>query len=83
MLAVGLLGLGAVVRRSAATARAGAVIAAGRGVPREQWTMPPIALLARPQQSVDGPDRDADDGGISPAGAVALLVVKAIQLGGA
>ena len=54
----------------------------GRGVPSEQWTMPPIALLARPQQSATRRIAMLTMEAYLLL-AVALLVVKAIQLGGA
>ncbi len=80
VLAIGLLGLGAVVggpRRRRAPA-----LSPGPRVPREQWTMPPIALLARPQQSATRRIAMLTMEGYLLL-AVALLVVKAIQLGGA
>jgi len=50
-------------------------------VPREQWTMPPIALLARPKQSVGRRvTMLALEGYLLLA--IALLIVKAIQLAG-
>jgi Mn2+/Fe2+ NRAMP family transporter len=50
-------------------------------VPREQWTMPPIALLARPKQSVGRRvTMLALEGYLLLA--IALLIVKAVQLAG-
>jgi hypothetical protein len=50
-------------------------------VPREQWTMPPIALLARPRQSAG---RKAAMLALEAylLLAIALLIVKAVQLAG-
>ena len=50
-------------------------------VPKEQWTMPPIALLARPQQSLARRVAMFSMQGYLVV-SVALLIVKAIQLGG-
>jgi Mn2+/Fe2+ NRAMP family transporter len=61
--------------------RPAAALTAAPEVPRESWTMPPLALLARPEWS---PGRRV--GMFILSGylviAVILLVVKAIQLGG-
>jgi hypothetical protein len=50
-------------------------------IPREQWTMPPIALLSRPKQSVG---RRVTMLALEAylLLAIALLIVKAIQLAG-
>ncbi len=80
VLAIGLLAVGAVVwgptRRHPAKA-----VQAGPAVAREQWTMPPIALLARPKQSALRRIAMLTLEGYLVV-AVAMLVVKAVQLGG-
>jgi Mn2+/Fe2+ NRAMP family transporter len=80
VLAIGLLGLGAVVGGS--RRRRAPALSPEPRVPREQWTMPPIALLARPKQSATRRIAMLTMEGYLLL-AVALLVVKAIQLGGA
>ena len=81
VLSVGLLGLGAAVLRSRAGSHAVTVTETRPSVPREQWTMPPIALLARPEQT---PVRRVAMLSMQAylLLAVALLIVKAVQLGG-
>jgi len=61
--------------------RAPAVTAPVSTVPREQWTMPPLALLSRPPMSLG---RKVAMGGMWGylVVAVGLLVVKAVQLAG-
>jgi hypothetical protein len=63
--------------------RAGGVSVSGTepAIPREQWTMPPIALLARPKQSVG---RRVTMLALEAylLMAIVLLIVKAIQLAG-
>ena len=65
-----------------ASRRRGAVaIKTTPGVPREQWTMPPIALLRRPKQSAGRRAAMlAMEGYLLVA--IAMLVVKAVQLAG-
>jgi Mn2+/Fe2+ NRAMP family transporter len=60
---------------------AGAVGAGTGAVPREQWTMPPLALLERPRQSVA---RRAAmiTMEVYLLIAIALLIVKAVELAG-
>ena len=65
VLAIGLLGLGAVVRRSAATARAGALARAAGPQGAVDDAADRAAGASRAVD--DAPDRDADDGGISAA----------------
>jgi Mn2+/Fe2+ NRAMP family transporter len=79
VLAVGLLALGAVVGGS--RRRRAPALSPGPAVPREQWTMPPIALLARPKQSATRRIAMLTMEGYLLF-AVALLIVKAVQLGG-
>jgi hypothetical protein len=50
-LVAGLLGFGLVALRSRRGAKAVTVIEPGPSIPKEQWTMPPLALLARPRWS--------------------------------
>ena len=79
VLAIGLLVVGAVVGGS--RRRRAPVVSSGPSVPREQWTMPPIALLARPKQSAIRRIAMLTMEGYLLV-AVAMLVVRAIQLGG-
>jgi hypothetical protein len=57
------------------------VIGEGAEVPKEQWTMPPVALLERPPES-----RARRVAMLSLEAylllAIALLIVKAVQLAG-
>jgi Mn2+/Fe2+ NRAMP family transporter len=80
-LGAGLLVLGAVALRSRRGAKEVTVIEIGPAIPKEQWTMPPIALLARPQASTA---RKAAMLSMQAylLLAVALLAVKAVQLAG-
>jgi NRAMP (natural resistance-associated macrophage protein)-like metal ion transporter len=62
-------------------ARGVTVIKTEPDVPREQWTMPPIALLARPKQSVGRRvTMLALEGYLILA--IVMLVIKAVQLAG-
>ena len=79
VLAIGLLVVGAVVGGS--RRRRAPVVSSGPSVPREQWTMPPIALLARPKQSAMRRIAMLTMEGYLLV-AVAMLVVRAVQLGG-
>ncbi len=77
-MVVGLLVFGAVALRAR-----GAGASAGQtwNVPKEQWTMPPIALLQRPKQSAARRAAMlAMEGYLLLA--IVLLVVKAVQLAG-
>jgi NRAMP (natural resistance-associated macrophage protein)-like metal ion transporter len=80
-LAVGLLGFGVVALRSRRGAEAVTVIDEPRPVPKEQWTMPPLALLARPRWSTTKKVTMLTLRGYLVV-SVALLIVKAVQLGG-
>ena len=51
VLAVGLLAFGAVSLRSARGAASANVADPERTIPKQQWTMPPLALLSRPEWS--------------------------------
>jgi NRAMP (natural resistance-associated macrophage protein)-like metal ion transporter len=77
----GLLILGAVALRSARGAEHVTVIEATPSVPKEQWTMPPLALLARPQYSTARKVAMVTMEGYLLL-AVAMLIVKAVQLAG-
>ncbi len=81
VLVAGLLGAGAAALRSRRGGESVTLIQSGPQVPKEQWTMPPLALLARPQMS--SARRAAM---LSMQGylllAIGLLVVKAVQLAG-
>ncbi len=82
VLAAGLAVFGAVLL-AARRRHPGAAPAAGPGpaVPKEQWTMPPIALLERPRQSVGRRAAMlAMEGYLLLA--IVLLIVKAVQLAG-
>ncbi len=79
VMVIGLLVFGAVMARAG---RSGTGAPAQTwSVPKQQWTMPPIALLSRPPQS---PARRAAM--LAMEGylllAIALLIVKAVQLAG-
>jgi NRAMP (natural resistance-associated macrophage protein)-like metal ion transporter len=79
VVAVALVGFGLLAMRSGAGAPADAAI--GYDVPREQWTMPPVALLERPRQTVGRRAALlAMEGYLSVA--ILLLIVKAVQLAG-
>ena len=81
MLAVALITIGLYSsRRSAPPAPLG-LPRAGVEVPKERWTMPPAALLSRPQWSAV--KRVAMWGlGSYMVVALALLIVKSVQLAG-
>jgi NRAMP (natural resistance-associated macrophage protein)-like metal ion transporter len=81
VLVLGLLSFGLVTLRSRRGGPAAAVVDSSPPIPKEQWTMPPLALLARPQWSTG-----RKVGMLALRGylviAVILLVGKAVQLGG-
>jgi hypothetical protein len=80
-LVAGLAGFGLVGLRSRRGAKAVTVIESRPPIPKEQWTMPPLALLARPQWSTGRKVAMLTLRGYLVA-AMILLIVKAIQLGG-
>jgi Mn2+/Fe2+ NRAMP family transporter len=82
LLALGLLGLGLATLRSRRAAGAVTVIGGEDEIPREQWTMPPLALLARPEWSTSRKLAMLTLRGYLLASMI-LLIVKAAQLGGA
>jgi Mn2+/Fe2+ NRAMP family transporter len=79
VLAAGLLVFGAVSLRSARGAAP--VVETGPAIPKQQWTMPPLALLARPEWSTGRKVAMLSLRGYLLI-SVILLIVKAIQLGG-
>jgi Mn2+/Fe2+ NRAMP family transporter len=81
VLAVGLVAFGAVVLRSRRGAARVTVIATEPAIPKQEWTMPPLALLERPEWSAGRTLAMRVLSGYL-AVAVALLIVKAIQLAG-
>ncbi len=80
VLFAGLLVFGAVSLRSARR-RPPAPAPAGPQIPREQWTMPPLALLGRPEWSTGRKVAMLSMWGYLFL-SVILLVVKAVQLSG-
>jgi hypothetical protein len=80
-LAVGLVSFGLVALRSRRGARAVTMIQSGPSIPSQQWTMPPLALLGRPQWSTGRKAAMLTLRGYLLASMI-LLIVKAIQLGG-
>jgi NRAMP (natural resistance-associated macrophage protein)-like metal ion transporter len=80
-LAIGLLAFGLVMLRSRRGASAVTVIEPTPTVPKEQWTMPPLALLSRPQWSTGRKTAMLTMRGYLLISMI-LLIVKAVQLGG-
>jgi NRAMP (natural resistance-associated macrophage protein)-like metal ion transporter len=81
VLVVGLVGFGLVTLRSRRGAKAITVIQPGPSIPKQQWTMPPLALLARPRWSTGRKVAMLTLRGYLLASMI-LLIIKAIQLGG-
>jgi len=81
VLAAGLLLFGAVALRSSRGAEQVTVIERGPRVPKEQWTMPPITLLERPVQSTGRKIAMLSMEAYLLL-AIALLIVKGVQLAG-
>jgi len=81
ILVAGLLAFGLVTLRSRRRAAAVTTIETGPRIPKEQWTMPPLALLARPQWSTGRKVAMLTLRGYLVV-AMILLVIKAIRLGG-
>jgi NRAMP (natural resistance-associated macrophage protein)-like metal ion transporter len=79
VLAAGLVVLGLGTLRSRREAKAAGVVEKAPTVPKEQWTMAPLALLDRPQWSPGRTLAMRVMGGYLVV-AVILLVVKAVQL---
>ena len=80
VLGLGLLALGLAALRAQRGAAAVTVIESGPVLPKEQWTMPPLALLGRPVWSTGRKVAMLSLRGYLVV-SVILLVVKAIQLG--
>jgi Mn2+/Fe2+ NRAMP family transporter len=78
LLTIGLIGFGLLTLRS--RRKAPVVVEEAPSIPKEQWTMAPLALLGRPQMSTGRSVAMLTLGGYL-ALAVILLIVKAIQLG--
>ncbi len=81
VLVVGLLAFGAATLRGRRGAAAVTVIESGPQIPKEQWTMPPLALLARPEWST-GRKLAMLAMRAYLLVSMILLIVKAVQLGG-
>jgi Mn2+/Fe2+ NRAMP family transporter len=81
VLAVVLLAMGAAALRSSRGAGTVTVLGETPGVPKEQWTMPPAALLSRPRWS-GGRHAAMLVLGSYMVVALVLLVVKSVQLAG-
>jgi Mn2+/Fe2+ NRAMP family transporter len=80
-LGLGLLLFGLALARSRRGAEAVTVIERAPEAPKEQWTMPPLALLSRPQWSTGRKVAMLTLRAYLVA-SMALLIVKAVQLGG-
>jgi NRAMP (natural resistance-associated macrophage protein)-like metal ion transporter len=80
-LALGLTAAGLRSLRSRRVAGSVTVVESGPAIPKEQWTMPPLALLARPAWSTGRKVAMLTLRGYLVV-SVALLIVKAVQLGG-
>jgi NRAMP (natural resistance-associated macrophage protein)-like metal ion transporter len=80
-LAVGLAGFGLLIARGRRAASAASAPEEEPAIPREQWTMPPLTLLARPQWSTGRKVAMLTLRGYLLVSMV-LLIVKAVQLGG-
>ena len=81
LLAVGLAVYGLAALRSRRGAEAVTVIESRPDIPKEQWTMPPLALLSRPRWSSGRRAAMLGLGGYLVV-SVILLIVKAVQLAG-
>jgi Mn2+/Fe2+ NRAMP family transporter len=80
-LGVGLLVFGLLTLRSRRGAAAVTIIDPTPSIPKQQWTMAPLALLARPQWSTGRKVAMLTLRGYLLA-SIVLLIVKAVQLGG-
>ncbi|HET9094706.1 MAG TPA: NRAMP family divalent metal transporter [Solirubrobacteraceae bacterium] len=81
-LAVGLILFGAYTVRSHRGAAAVTMIGDDYGVPKEEWTMPSLALLGRPEWSTGRKVAMLSMRGYLVI-SVVLLIIKAVRLGGA
>jgi Mn2+/Fe2+ NRAMP family transporter len=80
VLVVGLIGFGIAVLWSRRGGSGVTVIETGPQVPREQWTMPPLALLGRPPWSLSRKVTMLTLRGYLLV-SVVLLIIKAVRLG--
>jgi Mn2+/Fe2+ NRAMP family transporter len=80
-LAVGLVGFGLVTLRARQGVPGVTIDEPTSSIPKEQWTMPPLALLARPEWSTGRKVAMLTLRGYLIA-SVILLIVKAVQLSG-
>ncbi len=80
-LAFGLLVFGLITLRSRRGGGSVTILDPAPSVPKEQWTMPPLALLARPRWSTGRKVAMLTLRGYLLA-SIILLIVKAVQLGG-
>ncbi|MCL2770174.1 MAG: divalent metal cation transporter, partial [Solirubrobacterales bacterium] len=80
-LAAGLAGFGLLTLRRVRAAPERVAAADEYAIPREQWTMPPLTLLGRPQWSMGRKVAMLALRGYLVVSMV-LLIVKAVQLGG-
>jgi Mn2+/Fe2+ NRAMP family transporter len=81
MLALALVAVGTASLRARRGAEAVTVIESGRGVHKEQWTMPPLTLLSRPRWSTGRRLATSALAGYVVISTI-LLLVKTIQLAG-
>lgn len=81
LLAAALVGLGLLTLRSRRQAKAVGITEPPPKIPKEQWTMAPLALLRRPEMSTGRRAAMLTLSGYLVV-AVILLVVKAVQLAG-
>jgi Mn2+/Fe2+ NRAMP family transporter len=81
VLGIGLLGFGMGALRSRRGAAAVSMIESEPDIPKEQWTMAPLAFLARPEWSSGRKAAMLILRGYLVV-SVVLLVIKAVQLGG-
>jgi Mn2+/Fe2+ NRAMP family transporter len=81
ILAVALVGFGLAALRSRRGAAGVTVEEKGPKIPKEQWTMPPLALLGRPEWSTGRKVAMLALRGYLVI-AVVLLLIKAVRLGG-
>ena len=80
-LALGLVAFGAVTLRSRRHAEPPTTVAEEPAISKEQWTMPPLVLLGRPEWSTGRKVAMLTLRGYLVV-SVILLIVKAVQLGG-
>jgi Mn2+/Fe2+ NRAMP family transporter len=81
VMAIGLGGAGLISLRSRRRGGAVTEIESGPTIPKEEWTMPPLALLARPVWSTSRKAAMLTLRGYLVV-SVGLLIVKAVQLSG-